>query len=243
MLVIGGTRGTGYLIVRLLEREGVPVRVLARDVIAARARLGASLDIVAGDVTRPETLPAAFEQVSHVVFTAGIRSGRPARESRIKATEYDGVRHALAAARDARFSGRFLYMTASGVNSRSFAAIALNIYKGNTLVWRRRAEDEIRASGLDYTIIRAGVLVDAPGGTRAIVVTQRPLGLSFRHRIARSDVAEVFVAAIGHPRTSRTTFDIVWGSGPRTPLAPLLDSLRPDTAMSNLESHDIPSPK
>ena len=39
----------------------------------------------------------------------------------------------------------------SGVERRSFWSIALNFYKGNTLVWRRRAEDEIRASGLAYT--------------------------------------------------------------------------------------------
>ena len=232
-LVIGGTRGTGQLIVQRLQRRRIPVRVLARDIIAARARLGSSLELVAGDLTKPATLPAAFDRVSVVIFTAGVRSGHPAREARIKATEYDGVRHTLVAARRARFSGRFLYMTASGVTSRSFATIALNIYKGNTLLWRRRAEDEIRASGLDYTIIRAGVLVDAPGGKRAIVMTQQPLGLSFRHRIARSDVADVFVAAMQHARTSRATFEVIWGRGPRTPLAPLLDSLRPDAAFGS----------
>jgi len=228
VLVIGGTRGTGYLIVQRLQRDGVPVRVLARNATAARARLGFAIEVVAGDLTKPETLAAAFARVGHVVFTAGVRSGRPARESLIKATEYDGVRHALAAAQRARLGGRFLYMTASGGTLRSLAAFALNLYKGNTLVWRRRAEDEIRASAVDYAIIRAGVLVDAPGGKRAIVITQQPRGLSFRHRIARADVADVFVAAMHHPRASRTTFDVIWGSGPRAPLAPLLDNLHPD---------------
>jgi uncharacterized protein YbjT (DUF2867 family) len=190
--------------------------------------VGAGVEVVAGDITRADTLLPALDGAAHVIFTAGVRSGHFARESRVKATEYDGTRNTLAAARQTNFRGRFLYMTASGVMARSFASFALNLYKGNTLVWRRRAEDEIRSSGVDYTIIRAGVLVNGVAGQRAIVVTQKPLGLSIRHRIARADVAEVFVEALGHPRAFRATFEVVWGKGPRTPLSTLLDDLRPD---------------
>ena len=32
-------------------------------------------------------------------------------------------------------------MTSSGVTTRSVSTLFLNLYKGNTLVWRRRAED------------------------------------------------------------------------------------------------------
>jgi len=67
----------------------------------------------------------------------------------------------LTAASRAGFTGRFLYMTASGVGSRSFWTVALNLYKGNTLKWRARAETAIRASGLHYTIIRTGMLTNA----------------------------------------------------------------------------------
>ena len=77
------------------------------------------------------------------------------------------------------FLGRFLYMTSSGVFTRSVMAICLNLYKGNTLSWRRHAEDAIRESGLDYTIIRTGMLVNRPGGRRAIHVTQEALPLRF----------------------------------------------------------------
>jgi hypothetical protein len=120
-------------------------------------------------------------------------------------------------------------MTSSGVTGRSIAAVMLNLYKGNTLVWRRRAEAEIRSSTVDYTIIRAGVLLNKPGGQRAIVLTQDPLPLSIRYRIARADVAEAFVAALDHPRASHATFDVVWGDGPRCePWPGLLARLNPD---------------
>src|SRR5436190_1878811 len=228
VLVIGGTRGTGLLIVHLLERQGTEIRILARDEARARAAVGSHTEVISGDITKPDTLPPALAGVRHVIFTAGVRSGRPSGESEIRATEYDGVRHTLEAARRTGFAGRFLYMTASGVTARSVATFALNLFKGNTLVWRRRAEDELRASGLDYTIIRAGVLVNDASGRRGIVITQRPLPLSLRHRIARDDVAQIFVAAMEHPRASRATFEAVWGKGPRLPLASLLDNLRPD---------------
>ena len=97
------------------------------------------------------------------------------REPTIKATEYQGVINALEAARQCGAQGRFLYMTASSVTMPSLATACLNLWKGNTLVWRRRAEDEIRDSGLAYSIIRTGVLLNRPGGRHAIDVTQQPL--------------------------------------------------------------------
>ena len=167
--------------------------------------------------------------VSHIVFTAGCRSGRPVRQSQIKATEFHGVLNTLAAAERSGFRGRFLYMTSSGVGSRSFWTFSLNVYKGNTLVWRARAEDAIRASELAYTIIRTGMLTNQPAGTRAIELTQRALPLSPRYRIARADVAAFFVAALDHPRASRATLEIIWNGPPRPQrLAELMEQLVPD---------------
>jgi len=214
ILVIGGTRATGLLIARLLVEKGAKVRALARDPTRATTQLGPDVEIVQGDITREETLPRALDGVRHIIFTAGRRSGRPVMAAQIKRTEYGGVLNTLAAARSVGFAGRFLYMTASGIVRTSFWSLALNIYKGNTLKWRKRAETAIRASGLPYTIIRTGVLTNQPGGVREIEVTQKPLPLSPRYRIPREDVAAVFVAALEYPQTERATFEIVSGKGP-----------------------------
>jgi uncharacterized protein YbjT (DUF2867 family) len=212
VLLIGGTQGTGLLIARLLLVNGYRVRALARNETDAKQKLGTGVEIVAGDITKPETLPAAAKDMDHIIFTAGVTK-RPAGERVVRATEYDGVRNTLDAAAHAAFGGRFLYMTSIGVTKRSLAAIFLNLIKGNTLRWRRRAEDAIRRSGLAYTIIRAGILTDAPAGARAIELSQREYPLAFKYRIARADVAEVFVQALKHPGTSRTTLEAVWGEG------------------------------
>jgi uncharacterized protein YbjT (DUF2867 family) len=95
-------------------------------------------------------------------------------------------------------------------------------------VWRRRAEDAIRASGVDYTIVRTGMLLNRPKGQRAIRLTQEALPLSFRYRIARADVAEVFVAGLGEPRASRSTFEVVWDRQPVEDWRALLKGLKSD---------------
>jgi uncharacterized protein YbjT (DUF2867 family) len=229
VLVVGGSRGTGLLIARLLLRRGYPVRVLARDRAGAVQRLGSAVAVVEGDMTKPETIVPAVRDAGHIIVTAGIRSGRFAREDQVKRTDYQGVVNVLSAARREGMTGRFLYMNALGVTTPSPAAMLLNLWKRNTLVWRRRVEEEIRASGLDYTIIRAGFLVNGAAGRRVVVLSRTALPLSPRYRIAREDVAEAFVEALAHPRASRATFDIVWGKGARREgWSVLMDRLVPD---------------
>ena len=229
ILVAGGTRGTGLLVVRLLESNGFPVRVLARDPTRAKAHLGPAIEVVSGDITKPETLTGSVQHASHIIFTAGVRSGRYAREDVVRATDYQGVVNTLDAARATGFSGRFVYMNSLGITRSSLPAILLNALKKNTLVWRRRAEEGIRASGLDYAIVRVGFLLNAHGGQRAVHVTQDALPLSVRYRIARADVAKVLVEAMQQPRASRVTFSAVWGKDRRrSDWAKLLTDLKPD---------------
>lgn len=228
MLVVGATRGTGAEIVTRLLRDGFSVRALARDQRKARDVLSDDVEIVEGDVTRPETLGPAMREIRHVIFTAGVTK-RPASQRSIIAVEYEGVRNTLTAAKDAGVNGRFLYMTALGITRHSLESIALNLIKGRTLVWRRRAEDEIRRSGLDYTIIRCGVLRNAPAGRHKIQISQDETAMALWRRIGRGDAAEVFVQALRYSETRNTTFDAMWsgGTGP-TDWEALFSRLRRD---------------
>src|SRR5688572_16510769 len=153
ILVIGGSRGVGLLIARLLHERGYTVRVLARDPAGVSNKLGPTFEVVAGDLTKVDTLPPALRDVDHIIFTAGAPSGRYAPESLVKATDYEGVISTLAAARSARLRGRFVYLNTLGIKTPSVAGFLINLLKRNTLLWRRRVEDKIRNSGLDYTII------------------------------------------------------------------------------------------
>ena len=235
ILVIGGTRGTGLLIARLLVRQGRGVRVFARNRARALRRLDPEVEVVEGDLTKPETLGPAVDGARHIIITAGCRSGHPVGEARVKAVEYEGTLALLAAAQRASFAGRLLYMTASGLTTPSLLARCLNLWKGNTLIWRRRVEAPIRSSGLDYTIIRTGVLLNRPGGRHRIRIVQQALPLAWRHRIARADVAALFVAAVDHPQTTRASFEVVWGPrGQSEPLRDLLDQVTPSETQQGI---------
>jgi uncharacterized protein YbjT (DUF2867 family) len=231
ILVVGGTRGTGRLIAERLLEDGYEVRVLARDPERAAAELDDKVEVTPGDLTVPATLTPGVRDVDHIVFTAGVHSGRYAPESLVKATDHDGVIATLAAASREGFRGRFLYLNSIGIDTPSLASSMMNLLKRNTLRWRRRVEVAIRSSGIDYTIIRVGFLLNRPAGRRAIRLGQTKLPLAPRYRIARADVAEGFVAGLKHPRASRATFEIVWGKGePKESWERLLDRVRPDTS-------------
>src|SRR5712692_681756 len=145
VLVIGATQGTGYQIATRLLQEGYRVRALARNEAKAKRALSSPVDVVVGDITRAGTLPDAIKDVDHVIFTAGVTQ-RPVGERLIIATEYEGVKNAITAARNTGFNGRFLYMTSLGVTKSSLAAIFLNLIKRNTLKWRDRKSTRLNSS-------------------------------------------------------------------------------------------------
>jgi uncharacterized protein YbjT (DUF2867 family) len=120
------------------------------------------------------------------------------------------VLNTIAAARAQGFAGRFVYMTSIGVTRKSFFAWCLNVWKGNTLLWRRRAEDAIRSSGFDYCIVRAAFLLNRPPDRHAICITHEQSPLTLRHFIARADVVRVLVAAAEHPNASHATLEVKW---------------------------------
>lgn len=209
ILIYGASQGTGALIAERLLSAGYDVRAVVRSPQSA-TRLPRGVEVVHGDLTRPESLRGAARDVADIVVTAGV-SRPPATASLVRTVEYEGVRAALEAAREDGFRGRFLYMTSLGVNRSSALTWLLNRVKGNTLSWRRQVEALVRESGLDYTIVRAGILLNAPSGTHPLEVTQGDRKLTFGTRVARSDVADLFVALIQAERPHRSTVEVIWG--------------------------------
>lgn len=65
ILITGATGHVGKHLVRLLQAQGYPVRALVRDRERA-VGLPDGIEVVVGDLTQPETLPAAFAGVERV---------------------------------------------------------------------------------------------------------------------------------------------------------------------------------
>jgi len=94
---------------------------------------------------------------------------------------------------------------------------------GDILVWKRKAEEYLVQSGLDYTIIHPGGLKDTLGGESDIVIGVDDKLMDKENRsISRSDVASLCVAALSAGEGKKVSLDCV--------NAPVMDGQTPKSA-------------
>lgn len=79
---------------------------------------------------------------------------------------------------------------------------------GNILLWKRKAEKYLMDSGLPYTIVHPGGLINEPGGKREIVIGVDDERTEGERSIPRDDVAEVLVQSLLNPAYRGRSFDI-----------------------------------
>jgi dihydroflavonol-4-reductase len=99
--VTGATGHLGNVLVRELVRHGKRVRALALPDDTARSLSGLPVEIVRGDVTRPETLPHAIRGAEVVFHLAGVVSISTLDDERVLAVNAAGTRNVVAACRAA----------------------------------------------------------------------------------------------------------------------------------------------
>jgi uncharacterized protein YbjT (DUF2867 family) len=207
VLVIGATGSVGRLVVEEAIRQGHVVRALVRTPGKAKG-LSSRAQVVAGDLTRPETLASAVEDVDAVVFTHGSDgAGKVGAET----VDYGGVRNLLRALGGR--TARIALMTSIGVTNRTGS------YNQSTEAhdWKRRAERLVRASGMPYTIVRPGWFdYNAPDEHRLLLLQgdTRQSGNSSDGVIARRQIAEVLVHSLTSDQALRKTFELVATKGP-----------------------------
>lgn len=224
ILVVGGTGGTGAVLVRLLAQEDHAVRVLARRPDEARRGLPEAVGVVGGDLRDPAALDAALTGIDTVVHTAGTRSILGAR--RHEELVVDGTADLLHAARR-RSASAVVFMSSMGVTRGSVLGDALNLVKGGALVHKRNAEELVRRSGLDYLILRAAVLTDRGSHPERLTLSTVPRPLHPHVRVSRADVAACIVDALRRPSLGRVTADLRWDRAGRGPGATATSSPSP----------------
>ncbi|WP_349295645.1 SDR family oxidoreductase (plasmid) [Thioclava sp. 'Guangxiensis'] len=192
ILVLGGTGGTGRAIVREAHTNGHEVVVLARSSKKA-APLRDTATIVPGDALDPVTVTIALSGCDGVISALGPTRLSPLKEVTllsgstrvlVEAMQAQGVRRLVAitgmGAGDSRGHGGFLY-------DRLFQPLLLGpIYKD-----KDRQEALIRASGLDWTILRPSVLTDGPATRTVRALTD--LHSFHGGKVSRADVARFAV--------------------------------------------------
>lgn len=212
--IIGATRGTGLLITQRLLQAGASVRILARNPDRARWLLGKRADIRHGDVTDAQSLRDAIAEDYRAIFfavaaTGGIDGrGLFASKTMIRNVTYQGLLNVVDSARAIGFEGRIILPSVVGADRSSAMIRILDRIKCG--LQRNLIERELylRASGLDYTIVRAPILTSAPAGQTNVRITRAVNRLTAGPKISRGDLARVMILASEQAVASRKTFDL-----------------------------------
>jgi len=156
VLVSWGNRRNRILIAHLLLQSAVPRSGARPQSDSGGTRLGSAVESCPA-TSQPHTLSSAVR----TLLTSSHRRGghRLCARATHRRHRYKGVLNVLGRRSAGGTRGSFLYMTAIGVITPSLQRCAPQPLQGQHAAWRRRVEDDIRASGVDYTIIRAGVLL------------------------------------------------------------------------------------
>ncbi len=207
VLVAGASGRNGRVVLRQLAELGVGVRGMTRDAAAARAEIGPQFEWVEADVTKPETLTAAFEGIDIVI--SAVATAMPIGNNRPERVDYEGTVNLARAAKAAGVT-RFVIITSSSSGQKKHF---LNYIGGNVLIWKKRAEEALMGSGLEYVIVGPAAIDDSPGGTRPIRMFPRDMyqrGMV----INREDLATTVIAAAALPAAANRTFSVANGTGP-----------------------------
>jgi uncharacterized protein YbjT (DUF2867 family) len=226
VLVTGATGRTGSLVVQKLQQrpKDFEVVALARSEAKAKELFDTTDGFFFGDINQSSTLNAAFSGVQClVIVTSAVpqikATSQPGERPEFgfepggtpEEVDFIGQKHQIDAAIAAGVEHIVLVGSMGGTNENH----PLNqLGNGNILVWKRKAEQYLIDSGIDYTIIRAGGLLDKAGGVRELLVgkddeflNHPPNGIPTS--IPRADVAEMVVQALQTPNARNKAFDII----------------------------------
>jgi uncharacterized protein YbjT (DUF2867 family) len=197
VLVIGASRGIGLETVRAALRSGHSVRALARSAAGIPIQ-DADLDKVSGNALDRGTINSALQDVEVVIQTLGVDfSPRVIFEGTtlfsestrilVDAMKAAGVRRLITVtglgAGDSRGHGGLLY------DAVVFPLLMKRVYDDKDV-----QERIVKSSGLDWTIVRPGLLTNSPATGRYRVLTA-PSDWRFGV-VSRADVADFLVQLV-----------------------------------------------
>ena len=141
-----------------------------------------------------------MEGCDAIVFAAGVGPGSGA--ARKETMDYGGAAKLIEAAQK-RGVRRYLMLSSMGAGNPEGGSEAMQPY----LFAKARADERLKRSDLEYTIIRPGGLTNEEG-TGSIEAAQ---SLGRRGQISRDDVARTFADALEMRNTYGKTFEILAG--------------------------------
>ena len=196
--VFGASGRTGIHIIDELMRRDVNIRAFSR-----RTKENAdtdSLNWVVADVTSKESLTEALENVDVIISAIG-----PVDGDNSENVDYLGAINIVSAAKENGVQ-QIIFMSSIGAGgAENISTVMLNLLANKTMKWKALAEEQIRNSGIDFTIVRPGGLLGEPA-TQGIQLSQGDNVLGW---IPREDVAAVLVESIFRDGAKNKTFEVI----------------------------------
>ena len=199
VLVIGANGNTATRVVRRLAAGRHDPVAMIRDP-AQRAKFdGLGVPTVLGDLEYP--IDHAVAGMDAVIFAAG-SGGRTGKDKTVLVDHLGAIRSMVAA----QMAGARRYVMLSSINNdiRSTSPIA-HYHKA-----KAHADNHLRETDLDYTIVCPGGLTDEPATERVAVSPE----LHGRGLTSRENLAEVLVRCLDLDNTVGKTFSLLDGETP-----------------------------
>lgn len=202
MVLVAGANGQiGQHLVRLLAGNGHEVRAMIRSENQSQPMRDLGGNPLVADLEGD--ISATAEGCDAVVFTAG--GGPGSGDAKKETVDRQGAVKLIETATQ-HGARRYVMVSAMGAADPEAGSEGMRPY----LSAKAAADEALRASGLDYTIIRPGSLTNEPGTGR--VVAAESLGR--RGEIPREDVARAIVVALETDDTVGKTFELLSGDDP-----------------------------
>tara|TARA_R110002050_G_scaffold250623_4_gene388647 strand:- start:3689 stop:4327 length:639 start_codon:yes stop_codon:yes gene_type:complete len=194
VLVAGANGTTGRIIIDILQKSDTykPVAMVRKQEQKERFESEHVTTILA-DIE--EDLSQVVTQINKIIFAAGSKG------KNVVGVDQEGAKRLIDAAKQAGIE-KFVMLSSMGADNPSQNK-ELEVY----LQAKQNADEHLRASGLDYSIVRPGQLTNENGKGRI----ELGFKLSKSGSISRADVAKTLVEVLDSDVMQNQTFELLEG--------------------------------
>ena len=150
-----------------------------------------------------------------------------------RSVNYVAIQNLIDAAKEETKCKRIVRITGKGESPTQFFTVLINMLGNMAKAWNYEGEQLLRESGVDYTIIRPGVMsakADTKPENKVLALAENGGDLPVT-AVSFSQIAGLCIDCLDYPNTSKctlTAMNVDTGEG-ESSYAPLLAKVKPDT--------------